>query len=367
MEKYCRFCAEEKSNLSSICDINNEILDWLLTIIRVENDELPQKICYTCLCNVEEIGFFFQKCEESYKNLKKIYSENCAAENFKEEVLESCSDEYLEEEILSEFDHHDINNISMEINNEENDIFSAEYEDSSEKKDENIEMEENIIESIAENFDKKYECEYCHARFSNRSEKTNHKKTHNFFCTECGRNFTTKTKFSYHLANHKNQRNFKCRHCSKAFNHRSDLTNHLRFSHAGSARPRKYHCELCDKNYCTPTELKIHLRFHRNERPYKCHLCDHAYVIKGHLQQHLKKHADIKDKICDQPGCGKAYRDMSSLKKHLDIHIPDALKKYTCDVCDRKFSFFYILSDHRRKAHKKIAELRPLKKNEVII
>lgn len=81
------------------------------------------------------------------------------------------------------------------------------------------------------------------------------------------------------------QRPFSCPTCNKRFSRKWEVPHHMDSVHSGLKR---YACSHCNKFFSERTNLAQHLRIHTGSRPF----------------------------ICENKGCGKAYRQ----KKDLSIH-----------------------------------------------
>ena len=109
----------------------------------------------------------------------------------------------------------------------------------------------------------------------------------------------------------------------------------------------KVSCPLCSRVMYDDRGLKRHMKMHENP----CQDCGKLFSSPAKLSEHSLS-AHVRN-VCNQ--CGKAYRSHHSLQMHIDaVHLK--IKKYSCHLCDGKFSDPTPLRYHmmRHKADPKI-------------
>ena len=84
-------------------------------------------------------------------------------------------------------------------------------------------------------------------------------------------------------------------------------------------------CTNCRKQFSTKTNLKQHLPLHNETQMlFACthHGCGKAYSRKSNLKVHVATaHDEISKYMCDYAGCNKKFKFNSSLKKHIAKHL----------------------------------------------
>uniref|UniRef100_A0A2A4JFD1 C2H2-type domain-containing protein n=1 Tax=Heliothis virescens TaxID=7102 RepID=A0A2A4JFD1_HELVI len=81
-------------------------------------------------------------------------------------------------------------------------------------------------------------------------------------CAECGKHFSSKKTYRYHLnVLHKGQNRYPCPRCGKVYQWKSNLGRHLR-SHKARDSGELY-CAVCDKRFASVATYKQHLRVSR--------------------------------------------------------------------------------------------------------
>lgn len=123
---------------------------------------------------------------------------------------------------------------------------------------------------------------------------------------------------------------------------------------------RIHDCEYCSETFEKKPELRIHIRdAHRTElKTYECDKCSEKFPQESMLQSHLAKHYSTKVKVngkrrcrcteengcskCKGPQkrclcaeCGKAFRHVSELNRHIMIHTD--YRPFACTKCPQKF------------------------------
>ncbi|XP_054831570.1 zinc finger protein ZFP2-like [Eublepharis macularius] len=116
---------------------------------------------------------------------------------------------------------------------------------------------------------------------------------------ECGKNFSDKSQYNFHLQKHSRKKIHKCLVCGKNFRCRSELLEHHR-SHTGE---RPYSCSACGKRFQYKSALTQHQKIHSQTKPYKCSECGKRFTRSFSLQQHQRIHSGEKPLECLH--CGK--------------------------------------------------------------
>lgn len=120
---------------------------------------------------------------------------------------------------------------------------------------------------------------------------------------------------------------FFCYHCNKKIDRIIDLRKHM----LGHVKQRV--CKLCGKGFRDLTVLRRHLLCHTGAKSFSCTLCPKKFQQKYCLDQHLFKHQgrdDIKCTVCHK---------LFSTKYNAKIHMKTMHRKIeVCDLCGEKFN-----------------------------
>jgi uncharacterized Zn-finger protein len=173
-----------------------------------------------------------------------------------------------------------------------------------------------------------------------------------FICDWCPARFDNRSASRIHEAGHKGQET-RCYVCDKSYADRYSLRYHLRTHGIG----RQIRCEYCNKSFSKPSRLDAHVRsHHHNIRDFVCSACDKAFKTRMHLRNHFRQHSGERPFSCGE--CGAGFRHKASLVAHSRSH--DGARPFCCEVCGKTFrdgihqyfynfsiffpSFFYIFS-----------------------
>ncbi|XP_056910995.1 PR domain zinc finger protein 15 [Takifugu flavidus] len=219
-----------------------------------------------------------------------------------------------------------------------------------------------------------YRCSLCNKVFQNSSNLNRHIRSHGdklFKCDECDKLFSRKESLKQHIS-YKHSKNipdqeykYKCNTCDKSFR----LENALKF-HNCRTDDKTFQCDICSRFFSTNSNLSKHKKKH-GEKLYSCEICNKMFYRKDVMQEHHRRHGvgpkhmkreeieangDEGTKYRKEPSpcpiCNKVFSCRSNMNKHLLTH---GDKKYTCEICARKFFRVDVLRDHIHVHFKDIA------------
>ncbi|KAK1800604.1 hypothetical protein P4O66_005806 [Electrophorus voltai] len=236
-----------------------------------------------------------------------------------------------------------------------------------------------------------YQCSLCNKVFQNSSNLNRHIRSHGGFfpvvgdklfkCDECDKMFSRKESLKQHIS-YKHSKNepdveyrYKCSTCEKSFR----VENALKF-HNCRTDDKTFQCEICSRFFSTNSNLSKHKKKH-GDKLYACQICSKMFYRKDVMQDHQRRHGmgsknmkreeheangeeangeeangEEATKYRKEPSacpiCGKVFSCRSNMNKHLLTH---GDKKYTCEICGRKFFRVDVLRDHIHVHFKDIA------------
>ncbi|XP_012683088.2 PR domain zinc finger protein 15 isoform X2 [Clupea harengus] len=230
-----------------------------------------------------------------------------------------------------------------------------------------------------------HQCLLCNKVFQNSSNLNRHIRSHGdklFKCDECEKMFSRKESLKQHIS-YKHSKNepdveyrHKCETCEKFFR----VENALLF-HNCRTDDKTFQCEICSRFFSTNSNLSKHKKKH-GEKLYACEICNKMFYRKDVMQDHQRRHVmgpksmrreetegsgEEGTKYRKEPSacpiCGKVFSCRSNMNKHLLTH---GDKKYTCEICGRRFFRVDVLRDHIHVHFKDIALMDELEREEFI-
>ncbi|XP_012926817.1 PR domain zinc finger protein 15 isoform X1 [Heterocephalus glaber] len=234
-----------------------------------------------------------------------------------------------------------------------------------------------------------------------------HKRVHQ--CGVCSKVFQNSSNLSRHVRSH-GDKLFKCEECAKLFSRKESLKQHVSYKHSRNEVDGEYRhrCGTCGKTFRMESALEFH-NCRTDDKTFQCEMCFRFFSTNSNLSKHKKKHGDKKfacgvcskmfyrkDVMLDHqrrhlegvrrvkredlesgseslvrykkepsgcPVCGKVFSCRSNMNKHLLTH---GDKKYTCEICGRKFFRVDVLRDHIHVHFKDIALMDDHQREEFI-
>ena len=115
-------------------------------------------------------------------------------------------------------------------------------------------------------------------------------------------------------------RTFKCQTCSYVCHSEKERNQHHKDKHGLLT------CAVCNEVFNTPSGLHRH-KYRHTDRKFTCETCGDQYPFESQLKDHRIKHLRGKGHTCFTNNCGKAFKNKSSLTRHLKSHEG---KLFTC-------------------------------------
>ncbi|KAM4045251.1 PR domain zinc finger protein 15 [Anomaloglossus baeobatrachus] len=231
-----------------------------------------------------------------------------------------------------------------------------------------------------------FQCNICSKVFRNSSNLSRHVRSHGdklFKCEECLKLFSRKESLKQHVS-YKHSQNevdedyrHRCATCEKAFR----VEAFLEF-HNCRTDDKSFQCEMCYRFFSTNSNLSKHKKKH-GEKKFACEVCNKLFYRRDVMLEHHRRHLEgvrrVKRESSIQqatdnsikykkepsacPVCGKMFSCRSNMNKHLLTH---GDKKYTCEICGRRFFRVDVLRDHIHIHFKDIALMNDQQREEFI-
>ncbi|KAM9331673.1 zinc finger and BTB domain-containing protein 47 [Pholidichthys leucotaenia] len=162
------------------------------------------------------------------------------------------------------------------------------------------------------------------------------------------------------------KQNFPCKKCPRIFNNRWYLEKHMNVIHN-----RMQICSNCGKRFLLESELLLHqqtdceksiqcvtcgkafkklwsLHEHNKivhgyaEKKFSCEICEKKFYTMAHVRKHMVAHTKDMPFTCET--CGKSFKRSMSLKVHSLQHSGE--KPFKCENCSERFQYKYQLRSH---------------------
>nr|XP_033773315.1 zinc finger protein 652 [Geotrypetes seraphini] len=157
-------------------------------------------------------------------------------------------------------------------------------------------------------------------------------------CEKCPRVFNTRWYLEKHM-NVTHRRMQICDKCGKKFVLESELALHQQTDCEKSIQ-----CVSCNKSFKKLWSLHEHIKIVHGyaEKKFSCEICEKKFYTMAHVRKHMVAHTKDMPFTCET--CGKSFKRSMSLKVHSLQHSGE--KPFRCENCDERFQYKYQLRSH---------------------
>ncbi|XP_066513323.1 zinc finger and BTB domain-containing protein 47-like [Hoplias malabaricus] len=162
------------------------------------------------------------------------------------------------------------------------------------------------------------------------------------------------------------RQSFPCMRCPRIFTNGWDMEKHVNVAHS-----QMQVCDKCGKRFLLDSELLLHqqtdcekniqclmcgkefkklwsLHEHNKivhgyaEKKFTCEICEKKFFTMAHVRKHMIAHTKEMPFTCET--CGKSFKRSMSLKVHFLQHSGE--KPFRCENCNERFQYKYQLRSH---------------------
>ncbi|CAL8402527.1 zinc finger and BTB domain-containing protein 47 [Gadus morhua] len=169
-------------------------------------------------------------------------------------------------------------------------------------------------------------------------QKVRLEEKQHFPCKKCPRIFNNRWYLEKHM-NVTHNRMQVCSHCGKRFLLESELLLHHQTDCEKSIQ-----CVTCGKAFKKLWTLHEHNKIVHGyaEKKFSCEICEKKFYTMAHVRKHMVAHTKDMPFTCET--CGKSFKRSMSLKVHSLQHSGE--KPFKCENCSERFQYKYQLRSH---------------------
>uniref|UniRef100_A0A1B0CLJ2 Putative transcription factor grauzone-like protein n=1 Tax=Lutzomyia longipalpis TaxID=7200 RepID=A0A1B0CLJ2_LUTLO len=138
-----------------------------------------------------------------------------------------------------------------------------------------------------------------------------------------------------------------CELCHVHYVRFADLQKHFRIEHL-----RRGYVVCCGKKLNSPKKLQIHMNNHKSPSKHECTLCQKNYKSEDTLLMHKKlQHTPMEERKFSCDICQRRFALVGALRRHMIVHVAKEDKKHVCKTCGQAFALANMLVSHIRRVH----------------
>ena len=165
-------------------------------------------------------------------------------------------------------------------------------------------------------------------------------------CELCLQEFSTECSKKRHIESVHEGKIYVCDKCEKEFRYSASLLKHKKKHHSKKKKEEIEHrnANITKENKNVPIDKKCGAQF----RPISCSICNKKFSDRPGLNRHSRiVHDKIKIAKCEL--CLQEFNTECSKKRHIEsVHEG---KIYSCDKCEKEFSYSASLLKHKKNHH----------------
>lgn len=188
----------------------------------------------------------------------------------------------------------------------------------------------------------------------------------NYLFQNCDGSFSTASSLKRHQKRiHDTGKKFDCKYCPEVFYNIESFRSHQNEQHSDIWKPRQ--CTQCGQMLDTKTMARQHRSAHSDITKGSgtiinntcCIFCGEKFDTLKQYLSHKYEHLQCTKEELKNYGidgvypckvCGSVFSSLNNLVAHLASHME---KSYTCEICDKKYSY-YDFKKHVKMIHTKV-------------
>ena len=204
----------------------------------------------------------------------------------------------------------------------------------------------------------KKQCHKCHIDFENSNQLDSHFKEclealKDFTCQLCDTKWVSHISLEYHYVMEHKQKLIACDICGNTFTSQNSIRDHVKKEHG-----KTFSCEICEKTFGSKTLMRVHVK-NEHGKTFSCDTCGEQFRFNLGLRKHKSQahKTEVKNYKCDD--CDKSF----PLIPKLDNHLEELNHKLNCEHCDFKTNKVKYLKAHQSRHKKNVLSVEDLKRN----
>lgn len=204
--------------------------------------------------------------------------------------------------------------------------------------------------SIIKINDKPYHCKYCGKSFVDipalETHKCSHKESKQYYCNICKKQFAEENSYDQHISSHSKVAQ------NNSISSKKNTKLHVNIQKNEDTCKKVHTCSECNKTFLTKGKMRRHRRsahkpFGSLEVNHVCLVCNTTHKEKHEYDEHILSHSEASPTKSSMPSNRK-----DEIHANIQQDVDTCEKPYTCNECNKKYSFENNLKHHMQSVHK---------------